>query len=80
MCAFARPQFDSPSARTALGQWQQTTFRSSPQRGFSAAALMLCAAGYALLLALGRACDLAVLRRVSLLAYAGVVLAAVALC
>lgn len=41
---------------------------------------MLCAAGYALLLALGRACDLAVLRRVSLLAYAGVVLAAVALC
>ena len=42
--------------------------------------MMLCAAGFALLLALGRACDLAVLRRVSLLAYAGVVLAAVALC
>ena len=48
--------------------------------GFSAAALVLCAAGYAILLALGRARGLAVLRRVALLAYAGVVLAAVALC
>ena len=48
--------------------------------GFSAAALVLCAAAYALLLALGRARGLAVLRRASLIAYAGVVLAAVALC
>ena len=48
--------------------------------GLSAAALVLCAAGYALLLALGRARGLAVLRRAALLAYAGVVLAAVALC
>ena len=48
--------------------------------GLSAAALVLCAASYAILLALGRVCCLAVLRRAALLAYAGVVLAAVALC
>ena len=47
--------------------------------GFSAAAVVLCAAGYALLLALGRARGLAVLRRAALFAYAGVVLAAVGL-
>ena len=47
--------------------------------GFSAGALVLCAAGYALLLALGRAHGLVALRRASLLAYAGVVLAAVGL-
>ena len=48
--------------------------------GLSAAAVVLCAAGYALLLALGRARNLAFLRHFALLAYAGVVLAAVGLC
>ena len=42
--------------------------------------MVLCAAGYALLLALGRARGVAVLRHFALLAYAGVVLAAAGLC
>ena len=46
---------------------------------FSAAAVVLCGAGYALLLALGRTRNSLVLRRAAWLAYAGVVLAAVAL-
>ena len=47
--------------------------------GFSAAAVVLCAAGYAILLALGRARHKPVLSRAALVAYAGVVAAAVAL-
>ena len=47
--------------------------------GFSAAAVVLCGAAYALLLALGRARGSGVLRRASWFAYAGVVLATVAL-
>ena len=47
--------------------------------GLSAAAVVLCGAGYALLLALGRARGSAVLRRAALIAYAGVVLAAAGL-
>ena len=46
---------------------------------FSAAGVVLCGAGYALLLALGRTRNSLVLRRAAWLAYAGVVLAAVAL-
>ena len=47
--------------------------------GFSAAAVVLCGAGYAAFLALGRARGNALFRRVALIAYAGVVLAAAAL-
>ena len=47
--------------------------------GFSAAAVVLCAAGYAILLALGRARQKPILGRAALGAYAGVVLAAVGL-
>ena len=47
--------------------------------GFSAAAVVLCGAGYAVLLALGRARRKPVLNRAALFAYAGVVAAAVAL-
>ena len=46
---------------------------------FSAAAVVLCGAGYALLLALGRVRNSIALRRAAWLAYAGVVLATVAL-
>ena len=48
--------------------------------GFAAAAVVLCAAGYAALLALGRVRQSPALRRAALGAYAGVVLAALALC
>lgn len=47
--------------------------------GFSAAAVVLCAAGYAMLLALGRARGRPALGRAALVAYAGVVMAAAAL-
>ena len=47
--------------------------------GFAAAAVVLCAAGYAILLALGRARGKPALTRAALGAYAGVVVAAVAL-
>ena len=47
--------------------------------GLSAAAVVLCAAGYAILLALGRARRNPILRHTALVAYAGVVAAAVAL-
>ena len=47
--------------------------------GFSAAAVVLCGAGYAACLALGRARGSAAFQRVALIAYAGVVLAAAAL-
>ena len=47
--------------------------------GFSAGAVVLCGAGYALLLALGRSRGSMVLRRAAWFAYAGVVLAAVSL-
>ena len=46
---------------------------------FCAAAVVLCGAGYALLLALGRSRKSAGLQRAAWLAYAGVVLAAFAL-
>lgn len=48
--------------------------------GLSAGAVVLCGAGYALCLALGRARRSAGLRHASLIAYAGVVLAAATLC
>ena len=47
--------------------------------GFSAAAVVLCGAGYAVLLALGRARQRPVLSRAALGAYAGVVVATVSL-
>ena len=48
--------------------------------GLSAAAVVLCGAGYATLLALGRARGSAALCTAALVAYVGVVLAAAALC
>lgn len=47
--------------------------------GFCAAAVVLCGAGYALLLALGRSRRSVALQRAAWVAYAGVVLAAFAL-
>ena len=47
--------------------------------GFAAAAVVLCGAGYAVLLALGRVRRKPILCRAALVAYAGVVVAAVAL-